>query len=466
MFYGDSPQYQLTKLTDIITNDRVMNTTQDISLSPRVNLLYKAFTIALDHKLFRLNGPYECANEYISMHLSQNHFDALPVIEADTFYPYIFKHQRTVRGVVTFDEVMQDNDEQRRIICVNVMRTGSLVYFIPNPKIIYLGGPNHHPGLSLNTSSHTIAKIEPEELPWRRAPLPEYLIGVTQRYSCLRISSPFKTTWTYKSTGPNVGIATCSHGHYLYWATSDIPSSGAAVCEVNVSCIPIEAFRSVCRLCRLSGVAEDIDDSKYGNCVFERAWLMRGHFLSEQDASLFGDAMPTGVVARLRGGFFLVPAYREVEADIPSISRQVCKTIRDICKSGCVKFGFTEEEGVVKCRLGPLSKALGISVEILLAYFARFSSIEQYFRGTISLLCKWEAKGILDVCEPLPVGKWMTGRIVETGAGLLYVVESGKYLCVETKGDVSEVCKYNGDGVVERSEVCLGKKLELYQEHY
>lgn len=60
------------------------------------------------------------------------------------------------------------------------------------------------------------------------------------------------------------------------------------------------------------------------------------------------------------------------------------------------------------------------------------------------------------IMNPVPVGHWMKGSVLQTGYGLLYATSSGKYFSVEAKNGISLLTEYTGRGISERSDIELG----------
>lgn len=296
-----------------------------------------------------------------------------------------------------------------------------------------------------------------EEPPCRTAHVPSRVHADT-RYLYLRTSSPrCKEPNGSDIIGPNVGIGKCSHDHIRFCGTKIMPSPGATISPLDFSSIPISQFGHSGQ-CPVWTVFRD-GETFPQDCVFDGAWVIRGLVLSDVDYEMMADKVPPAILDMFRGGFFPVPMYVEIESNIIYVGNRFRKAVRAMDTSGAEMFGFKKENGIVKCPLKQLADLVRLTVEQLIAYLAQEGAMPTYFRGTISFLGVRKAEGKLEIVEPVPVGRWMAGTVVETGSGLLYVAVSRKYFSVETKGDVSFLTEYNGPAIMGRRELQLGKFL-------
>eukprot|EP00171_Calliarthron_tuberculosum_P003449 IDg3449t1 len=65
-YYGDNPEYPLTKVSDLHTDDRMLHAQGHIGLSATSRRVVRGLTEAIDDKRFKLTGPIDCCNAYFA----------------------------------------------------------------------------------------------------------------------------------------------------------------------------------------------------------------------------------------------------------------------------------------------------------------------------------------------------------------------------------------------------------------
>ena len=418
---------------------------------------YKAFTKALHDNMFRLKGKFDCANEYIRRSLTSTEFMNLPKVRADRLFPYYFKHseENSVKGIVEYSAVLPpnpiDGTPTRRVTCVNVKRHGTLVQHIQDRTVVYLGGDHSDLHSSMENTARSFSDSQDCKYVQYNSPTTVAGPGAFEEED-LYISSPFPDTWRGTEDGLNVGIAKLKTGHFLYWATDCSPAPGQQLSALPLRDVPKCAFLGD-RGIRFQSWPIFVNDEPVNHFeIFEGAWVMRGHHLVQEAQE---GAYPAGVLDRLRGGFFR-GCGKEVMPSLSCILSLIMKAKQSVEQYGGKMFGFDETpDGIIQCDIQSLSAHVRVPVDALLAFISTYSSSYMLFRGTVDFLRRRDMEGIFEITKPLPVGRWMRGRVLDTGTGLLYYVPARKYFEVECKDGVSWLSEYNGPGTAVRKELKL-----------
>lgn len=453
VYHGSTRQYRLQKLSDLNTDDRTFAPSGHNILSDAVAQFYKALARALDDKDFRLEGEFDCANAYVKTGMSTSQFRALPKVNADTLYPYYYRHSSGVKGNLVYDKILPPSGEAPtgRVSCINVKRAGELSEFLPNGHVVYLGGDHEetdlprHQSRSLDPNSHSkYVQYRPHAS----------LVGPgAVDNENLYISSPFPHTWRGGETGGlNIALARLHNGHFLYWSTDCSPSAGSQISQLPFHDISTDFFydRTGAIFQPWPIYVNDEPVQRYD--LFEGAWVMRGTHLV-QDVREHN--YPPGVLDRLRGGFFRSCA-TEVVPSFSRILSRLLKAKQSVERHGGKMFGFNERpDGVVQCDIQSLATYVRLPVDALLAFIPVYGSSFLLFRGTVSFLCMEEMKGVFEITKPLPTGPWMRGQLLDTGTGLLYSRSNNKYFSVTNRGGVSWITEYTRPGLPLRKDLVL-----------
>lgn len=460
VYNGDSHAYELKKISDLKTDDRVYASSGHVKLSSNVVLLYKTLTEALNDGLFRLQGAFDCANTYVRGKVSRSTYGDLPIVTSDKYFPYFFQHSSPIAGYIKYRKSLPfANGEQRCVTCIDVKKTGGedLNATIGNGEVVYLGGDH---GVQQIAASEE--KTSPnEQHVGKRRKSSRYAIYREERPAyeknndghpadCrIQISSPFPNTWCANGFGPNVVVGKQCNGHYLCSGTWDEPEDGLPLFKYPLDKVPFGC----------SGIPKeyavwplDEDDETPLDTIFEGAWIIHGTRLS-QDVD--GCDCPQDVLDRFRGGFFHM-GDREIDTHVTYIYSKMLKAMQSIEKYGPKMFGFSEKVGgAIACDIESVAAFIHLSEEVMLAFIAQFASRGTFFRGTMNFLGA-EGEGMLDIRKPLPLGPWMKGSVADTGTGLLFVDATQKYFSVDTRVGVSWVTEYTGPGITKPTKLRLG----------
>lgn len=450
VYHGEEQQYQIKRISDLQIDDRAHSPHGHILLSSSVKKAYKALSNAIDHKMFRLQGNYDCANHYIRLEMTNAEFRKLPKIEADMLFPYYFKHSSLMKGIVNFSKVLPPShmEHQRVIKVINVGTTGSLVNSISDGTVVYLGGNHDAQGVAGKTATGNQKQMETSTKYARYRYWNKYGPGGDDT-SGIVIASPFPRTWSAIESGLNVALAELHNGHYLYWGTEFQPQPGLQLSKLPLEHVPASSF----------WLPEEADfwpfDSNVSlEKVIKSAWVLRGDRLLQV---LNPEECPSGILQRLQGGFFR-QREKEVVPWLHRIEARLKKAMSSIERYGAETFGFSGKPGgVVECDVVKLASYLALPSEILLAFIGQFLSSHKYFQGTVSFLLCEQPGGIFKITSPVSVGPWMHGLATDTGSGLLYVSSTAKYFSIKSIDGVSWLSEYKGDGIVEHSSTVLGQ---------
>ena len=447
LYHGDEHVYELERLSDIGLHDRVLRPHGQIPLSGTAKKLYKALTKAIDRKLFRLRGRYDCLNEYIRTGLTESEFEALPVIRADVFCPYYYKRSSSIMGEIAYNKIIPPGNEgyRRRVFCINVKREGALDNLLPDRIVVYLGGlhdvSDGGPSSLSRPADEETRKISTKYLEYR---YDEVQLGPAgEDFEKILIASPFPKTWPRRTEGVNFALAKLRNGHFLYWTTYVQPDPGEQLCNLPLDEIPRAPFNTPADFKTWPVYEGDTDLAS----IFEGAWVLRGDRLV---LPVKDNDYPEGVLTRLREGFFRVPP-REVFPLIYRIEPRIKKAIGSLNRYGASMFGFDEDpDGTIKCDIEGLACYLKLSSECLLAFMGFMLSSYRYFKGIISFLLTQKGEGKFMIEGAIPVGPWMRGVVTETNSGLLYVSTTKKYYSYETINEVSWLSELQHAEITEK----------------
>ena len=104
---------------------------------------YKAFATALDEKVFRFKGNFDCANAYIKTDISKTQLHDLLEVDAIAWCPYYYSHSSKPKGNLLYDNTLPAapaDPPNRRVSCIIVKQAGDLSELLPNGHVVYLGG--------------------------------------------------------------------------------------------------------------------------------------------------------------------------------------------------------------------------------------------------------------------------------------------------------------------------------------
>lgn len=452
VYHGNARQYRVRKLSDLRTDDRVFTSSGHIILSAAVVKFYKALTTALDDKLFRLGGKFDCANAYVKTEISSSEFRDLPKVEADTWYPYYYKHSSALKGNLVYDNILPPSGDPptRRVSCINVKQAGDLSELLPDGHVVYLGGDHGEKDLP-NPQYRPVAPNPHAKYVQYKPHAPLLGPGAVDDED-LYISSPFPQTSRASDRGLNVGLALLRTGHFLYWATDCSPSPGNQISPLPFHEISTESFWGPAGVLLKSWPIWVDDEIVQQYDVFQGAWVMRGTHLV-QDVN--DQDYPAGVLDRLRGGFFRTCS-REVDPSFNRILSRLLKAKQSVQRLGGKMFGFVDKPGgIVECDIQSLATYLRLPLDALLSFIPLYGSSFQLFRGTVNFLCLEEMKGVFEITKPLPTGPWMRGQLFDTGTGLLYSHSNHKFFSVTRREGVSWVTEYTGPGLSTRKDLVL-----------
>lgn len=267
---GQEEQFHLETIRDMPLYDKVFSAWWLAVLDPDQIEIYKKLSRALDHREFRLRGPFDCANRYIT----DGHYDTdcLPEIEATDVFPYYLTDESQIRGEIVFTKWCNE----RRIYLINVKSEaeGAMLLRdqIPVDTVVYLGGDHHETALDCHTAPTA------KTTKWA-SQSPEISSSAGGTIPQAMASSPFCQTRGVRrigcaSMGPNVGICKGKGGGFAYWSTDSEPEAGVPVSLLHVTEIPKKGFPGGAGFMLA-------DDIPLGD-AFDGAWIMKGDRLFDK----------------------------------------------------------------------------------------------------------------------------------------------------------------------------------------
>ncbi len=435
-FAGNRFLFRARSVSQLQVDDRIVSGAGHVHVCSNSKKVYKALSIAIDAKMFRFIGVFNCANQYL---LRGDGYPEQGVLVADRPVPYCFHDESPLRGAITFDEVLP-TPNGRHIVIVNVDNQGpTLTNTISSGTIIYLGGTHDESVVqSKKSSSVHFCSAEEDELlfPVLSGPL-ELGPGASDDRIVIS-SSPWKRTYGGGNCGRNVGLAKLKNGNFLYWGTDCSPSAGCQLSPLPLSEIPLEFFP------KESGWSPSLREptAVLFPETFEGAWVMRGARLVQVvDEGLY----PSGVLERLRGGF---DRLSNITCNFSAfrVYNRVNKVLRllEVTKGNLEGFRLVAN-GKYECTADTFSTVSRVSTYALGSFISSCGLSDNCFFD-IPFAAR-AMQGSVKLVGGIPTGNWMVGRLIATSAGLLYCAFNDSYHSVENVNGISYVSPYIGEGI-------------------
>ena len=412
----------LEEISLLDNDDRVLMRAGQFLPSENTMLVYKALTKAIDRGKIQFVGTYNCVTKSIPGDPQR-----AAKVKADKLVPYIYSSSSNIRGTVEFRRTSNEDNETREVIIINVTGQGDRPD-IPDGTLVFLGGKNH--------VVESDFKLEPYQQGW------------------LYISCPFPNVWKLdiSDDGPNVLIAELEDGNYAYWSTQ----RGVEL-DKNVMQLGSEVFAALEESYR--------GDEEEDEFVFKvkNAWVLRGNCLRQN--TTLDIPVPSKVSDILHCGFFYTTAgftHRGSLNLFLSFERRLRRLLDQVGKLGAHMFGLVQRDDGIYGDITTLSTSLGLRVDPLLNQISTRMGMEKYFGGSVEFLFpveEEEREEAIDVRKkfiitgPVPFSKWASGRVMDTGVGLLYVKLTATYYDVKELDGVGLLSVYKGPPRTKRMEV-------------
>ncbi len=131
----------LRRISDLRLRDRMFGSAHPIEIDSDSLAIVKAFSKAIDRKLFSLRGEFACANAYLAPTEAETakYKRKKPVLEADVLVPYFWVRDSQIRGGLVYNAAPA-GDGTRVIRVLDVRSDGDLRDIVPHRAVVYLGG--------------------------------------------------------------------------------------------------------------------------------------------------------------------------------------------------------------------------------------------------------------------------------------------------------------------------------------
>lgn len=246
------------------------------------------------------------------------------------------------------------------------------------------------------------------------------------------IRAPFEQTLRYDARGENVAILRSSAGH-VYWGTMHEPPPHMDVIEVDPRTAPADVLEAVMEL-----------GASITQCSM---WILRHGALRNHVGA---DSMPSDTLLRCRAGF--------VPHDLPKpfftghaalkLARRVLRLHKVLATFGGHNLGVRRIGNKFKFSLRKLTSFLTCTSDQLAALIADSPTTAACFSGNVSYAAIHanhhhsddEPDGLIYLAQPVPAGKWLAGRFIDSGRGLVATNEA-IYYKVENFNNVSKLVR-------------------------